>query len=107
MVNFDLNICSLLGTLDILLAFGLPVIPLFVPNIHKDIIGVLGVKLYRIEVFVLFFNFFLVGFILMFQGWRLDPVLLFAVLLLHLTIIFLVCKDIIVFAKITQKNRHR
>ena len=46
---------------------------------------------------------FICGFILVFQGWRLDPILQFMQILLSILIIYLSIKDIVINA--VYRNR--
>ncbi|EDX71974.1 hypothetical protein MC7420_5118 [Coleofasciculus chthonoplastes PCC 7420] len=46
------------------------------------------------------------GFILLFQGWRLDPILQFSYVLLNFLVIYLGVKDIILFRLLSPPN-HR
>ncbi|UBF23806.1 Ycf66 family protein [Kovacikia minuta CCNUW1] len=86
MVNVGLNIVSLLGILLALFGLLLPFLgasfrrPFRLENLIQDII--------------LAFIYFLVGGILFFQGWRLDPVLQFMQVLLIGSTIYLTIKNI-------------
>ncbi|WP_407897173.1 Ycf66 family protein [Scytonema sp. NUACC26] len=59
--------------------------------------------LYIIQLIFIPIILLLSGFILIFQGWRLDPILQFSQLLLTLLILYLVVKDI--FINAIYKNR--
>ncbi len=86
MVNYGLNLASLLGFF--LALFGLLLVPLGlsfrrpfrIRNLFQDILLALVCLL--------------CGFILIFQGWRLNPILQFGQILLIVSIIYLSIKDI-------------
>ncbi|WP_237396943.1 Ycf66 family protein [Okeania sp. KiyG1] len=84
MVNLGLNYSSLLGLLDILLA-------LLILNESRK-------KLSSKEAFDIIqwifvpITILLCGSILLLQGWRLDPVLVFVMFLLHTILVFLLIK---------------
>ncbi|MDJ0557117.1 MAG: Ycf66 family protein [Microcoleaceae cyanobacterium MO_207.B10] len=84
MVNLGLNLTNLLGLLDILLA-------LLIFNESRT-------KASSREAFDIMQWIFvpiailLCGGIVFFQGWRLDPMLFFAMLLLHTILVFLLIK---------------
>ncbi|WP_370588556.1 Ycf66 family protein [aff. Roholtiella sp. LEGE 12411] len=62
-----------------------------------------GLVLYLIQVIFTPIILLLCGFILLFQGWRLDPILQFEQFLLLLLIIYLTIKDIVINA--VYRNR--
>ncbi|WP_339379471.1 MULTISPECIES: Ycf66 family protein [Okeania] len=84
MLNLGLNFLSLLALLDMLLAL------LILNESRKkassreafDIIQWIFVPIAML----------LCGFILLFQGWRLDPILFFVMFLLHIVLVFLLIK---------------
>lgn len=86
MVNYGINIVGILGIL--LLLLGLLLVPLGLwlrkpfrrGNLFQDV--------------VLALVFLLCGSIFLFQGWRFDPILQFAQLLLIATTVYLLIKDI-------------
>lgn len=93
-----------LGLLDIILALFVLVLSTTITLCKRKIIGVLGITLYVLQTIFLPLAILLVGFILLFQGWRIDPILILAVVLLHLSIIYLIIKDIVIFNIISQNN---
>ena len=98
-VNFGVNVTSLLGIL--LLLLGLLIIPLGLvfrrpfhsANLVQDI--------------VLALVFLLCGFIFVFQGWRYDPIMQFGQLLITLSVIYLVVKDIFSHVRIVIQSKNR
>lgn len=99
MVNFGFNSASLLGAL--LALFGLLLVPLGLSfrrpfrkgNLFQDILLALVCLL--------------CGFVLIFQGWRLDPILQFGQFLLTVSFIYLVIKDIFSHIRIVVQTRDR
>ncbi|MBD1838639.1 hypothetical protein H6F78_09720 [Coleofasciculus sp. FACHB-64] len=86
MVNFGINSASILGI--VLTLFGLFLISL----------GILLRRPFRVENLiqdsVLASVYLLCGLILFFQGWRLDPILQFGQILLTVSSMYLIAKDI-------------
>lgn len=86
MVNFGINSASILGI--VLILFGLLLISL----------GLLLRRPFRVENLiqdsVLASVYLLCGLILFFQGWRLDPILQFGQILLTVSSMYLIAKDI-------------
>jgi hypothetical protein len=103
MVNFGLNSASILGLFDIILAVVYFVLPIIFVVQKNNIIGTGGVLFYVIQAKIAPFVLLLTGMILLFQGWRLDPILQFAMLLQQLLIIYNVLKDIYIFNVINSK----
>jgi len=68
--------------------------------------GITGKIIYIIQAIIAPFILFLTGFILIFQGWRLDPILQFGYFLLNFLVIYLGVKDIILFRLLSPPN-HR
>jgi hypothetical protein len=97
MVNFGLNSASLLGIL--LALFGLLLVPLGLSFRRPFRIGNL------LQDILLALVCLLCGFILIFQGWRLDPILQFGQLLLIVSVIYLVIKDIFSHIRIVVQTR--
>lgn len=86
MVNFGFNSAAILGIL--LAIFGLGLVPLGLSFRRPFRLGNL------VQDVALALVYLLCGFILLFQGWRLDPILQFGQLLLALAAIYLTIKDI-------------
>ncbi|MEO1374402.1 MAG: Ycf66 family protein [Cyanobacteria bacterium J06635_10] len=102
-VNIGTNPASLVGLLQ--MVFGLFYLIFVVVQLIR-----MGNRLsssvkafYIIQLFVLPAFLLLSGFILLFQGWRLDPVLQFQQFLLFILVIFLILKDILI--NIINTNR--
>lgn len=106
MVNFGLNFASLLGLLDIFLALAYLALSIALPIARRRDIGVTGIVLYIIQGIIAPFFLLITGFILIFQGWRLDPLLQFSYFLLQFLVIYLGVKDIILFRLLSPRN-HR
>lgn len=100
-VNLISNFASLLGLLDLLLALGSISLSVLLAIQIKNIPGIV---LYVIQGFLASSILFLSGLIFFFQGWRLDPILQFAVFLLHVLIIYLIGKDIYLFSSFFNNN---
>ncbi|WP_287273473.1 MULTISPECIES: Ycf66 family protein [unclassified Okeania] len=84
MVNLFLNYSSLLGLLDILLA-----LLIFNESLKK----LLSQEAFDIVQWIFVpIAILWCGGILIFQGWRLDPILFFVMFLLHIILVFLVIK---------------
>ena len=103
MVNFGFTSTTILGLLDLIGSIGY-----FILTIGSILDGVrrstsaLNLILKVYELLVCPIALFLSGVILIFNGWRLDPILQFQQLLFHLIIGVAVAKEII---KLTQSQR--
>ncbi|MEQ9001911.1 MAG: hypothetical protein RID53_36105 [Coleofasciculus sp. B1-GNL1-01] len=106
MVNFGLNSATLLGLLDIFLSIAYLAISVALPIARRRDIGVTGIVLYIIQAIIAPLFLLMAGFILFFQGWRLDPILQFSYVLLNFLVIYLGVKDIILFRLLSPRN-HR
>jgi hypothetical protein len=102
-VNFGVNTASILGIIYCLLAIVYVVFMVFWLVQRRSRVANSFLALYIIQVIFIPLSLFLCGFILIFQGWRLDPILLFQQLLSFLIIIFLSIKDILINA--VYRNR--
>lgn len=99
MINYGFGLASLLGCF--LALFGLLLLPLGlafrrpfrIRNLFQDILLALVCLLE--------------GFILIFQGWRLDPILQFGQILITVSVIYLVIKDIFSHIMIVPRTRNR
>lgn len=92
-----INYASLLGILDILLSlaiFALTWKLIAQKNRAQDSTIVFDI----IQIILLPLSLLICGTILLLQGWRIDLVLLLAMLLLHLIIIFMVSKDFLLYS---------
>jgi len=106
MVNFGLNSATLLGLLNIFLSLAYVALSIALPIARREEMGITGKILYIIQAIIAPFILFLTGFILIFQGWRLDPILQFGYFLLNFLVIYLGVKDIILFRLLSPPN-HR
>lgn len=97
MVSVSFNYSILLVFLDIALALVYSVISLAVAIGRRRSLSGLAIALYLVQSLIAPVLLLLVGFILLLQGWRLDPALLFAFVLMHTLVIYLVIKDLIVY----------
>lgn len=102
-VNFGINLAGLIGIIYLLLT-----IPYFIFMLVWLVrrgarLAGWALALYIIQVIFTPIILLLCGFILLFQGWRLDPILQFGQLLLSLLIIYLTIKDIVINA--VYRNR--
>lgn len=94
-VNFGTNSVSLLGIVYLLVS-----IPYFIFMIvwlaqRANILIGSALALYILQIIFVPFFMVLCGVILIFQGWRLDPILQIGQLLSFLMIIYLIIKDIV------------
>lgn len=102
-VNFGVNSAALLGIIYILLAiiYFIFMIAWLIPRANR--IAPSALTLYIIQLIITPILLLLSGFILMFQGWRLDPILQLSQFLLFLVIIYLGIKDIVI--NVVYKDR--
>ncbi|HEY9609060.1 hypothetical protein [Allocoleopsis sp.] len=105
MVNFGLNSASVLGLLDIILAIAYFAVSIAIPVATGRELGGIGIFLYIIQAFIAPIVLLFVGFLFIFHGWRLDPILQFGCFLFHLLLIYLGVKDIILFKMLLRRNR--
>lgn len=97
MINFGLNISSLLGLFDVILAIAIFITTLGLISGRRgtqtsESIGFHTAQLIIVPLFLL-----LAGIIFFFQGWRLDPILQIAILCLQLVVTFLLLKDFFLY----------
>lgn len=104
MVNFSVGAGSLLGLLDIALAIAYLVLSIALISRGRDI-GDIGITLYVIQAVIAPILLLSCGFILFLHGWRLDPILLFAYVQLHILLVYLGVKDFILFSMVPRRNR--
>ncbi|MBW4686406.1 MAG: hypothetical protein KME40_15205 [Komarekiella atlantica HA4396-MV6] len=102
-VNFGINVAGLIRIIYLLLT-----IPYFIFMLVWLVrrgarLEGWALALYIIQVIFTLIILLLYGLILMFQGWRLDPILQFGQFLLLLLIIYLTIKDIVINA--VYRNR--
>jgi small-conductance mechanosensitive channel len=105
MVNVALTLGSLLGLLNVILAIVYLVLSIALPLERRRIIGGMGIALYVAQAIIAPLFLLVSGAILIFQGWRLDPILQLAYLLLDFLVIYLAVKDVILFRLISSRNQ--
>lgn len=105
MVNFGLNFASLLGLLDLGLAIAYLVVSIALPIVRRRTLGAWGIALYVTQVIIAPGCLLISGAILIFQGWRLDPILQFAYLLLNFLVVYLLVKDVLLFYLFSRREQ--
>lgn len=93
MINIGVNFATVLGLLDVIFALAVFTLTLILLFQNQSVIRGSQVAFYIIQVIIVPLCLLIAGAMLVFQGWRLDPILTFAILCLHLIIVFLVLKD--------------
>lgn len=94
----------LLGIIDIGLAGGLLFIYVLIFSIQEEKIGSKAASLLMIQGVGSFVLLGLTGLIFLYQGWRLDPVLHFCLLLQALIFVYFGLRDILIFQSLPQKK---
>jgi Ycf66 protein N-terminus len=102
-VNFGLNLAGLIGIIYLLLAIVYFILMLVWLAQRGNRLTGWGLTLYIIQVIFTPLVMLLCGVILIFQGWRLDPILQFEQFLLLLLIVYLSIKDIVI--NVVYRNR--
>ncbi|MBD2204147.1 hypothetical protein H6G33_28710 [Calothrix sp. FACHB-1219] len=94
--NFAFNIASLLGLIYIV--FGMAYMIFMVNLLFRRASSLNGMAfiIYLLQALLVPSVMLLVGFIFVFQGWRLDPILQFAQFLLTILILYFCIKDLLV-----------
>lgn len=87
----------LLGLINVVLALFYLGISIAIPLTRRRMLSDLGVALYIIQAIIAPVLLILAGGILIFQGWRLDPSLQLAFLLLNLLVLFTFAKEWLIF----------
>ena len=103
MVNYGINLAGLLGIFYILLAVAYFILVIIWLAQTARRLNASALVLYIIQAIFAPILMFICGFILVFQGWRLDPILQFMQILLSILIIYLSIKDIVINA--VYRNR--
>ncbi|AFY41265.1 Ycf66 family protein [Nostoc sp. PCC 7107] len=95
-VNFGLNIASLIGFAQIVfaVAYLLALIILLIQRARR--LETLSLIFYVFQTIIIPIFLLTSGLILVFHGWRLDPILQFMQLLSTMLIIYLCVKDIVI-----------
>lgn len=102
-VNIGLNVASLLGIIYVLLGAIYSIIMVFFLVQRATRLTSWALSLYIIQAIFIPALMLLSGFILIFQGWRLDPILQFGQFLSFFVIIYFAIKDIVINA--VYRNR--
>ena len=105
MVSVGINLSSILGIIDIALAVAYLVTAIANSGMRSQIISNTGIILYIIQGIMVVGVLLVSGFILFFQGWRLNPILGFQQFLLHVLLIFLAFKDAFIYGLVTRQSR--
>lgn len=93
MINIGINVATLLGLLDVIVALAVFTLTLILLFQNESVIRGSNGVFYIIQAILVPICLLLAGAIFVFQGWRLGPLLTFAVLWLHVIIVFLLLKD--------------
>lgn len=104
MVNYGINSGSILGFFDLILAISYLAISIALPLSRPRELGNIGILLYVGQGIIAPTSLLLVGFIHIFQGWRLDPILQFADFLLNLLLVYLGIKDFVLLRLIFSRR---
>ncbi|NJS11569.1 MAG: hypothetical protein HC789_14950 [Microcoleus sp. CSU_2_2] len=105
MVNVGFNFMSILAIVDLALAIAYLVTAILNAGMRSRLIGGLGITLYIIQGLMVIVILPLCGFILWFQGWRLDPILATQQFLLHVLLIYLAFKDALIFGIVSRQSQ--
>ena len=103
MGSYGINWASLLGVFDLPLSlaiFGLTWKAIADKNRIQDNTVAFDI----IQIVLVPLSLLICGTIVILQGWRLDPVLFFAMLLLHLIIIFMLTKDFLLYRRAASRH---
>lgn len=93
MINIGVNFTTVLGLLDVIFALAVFTLTLILLFQNQSVIRGNNGVFYIIQVILVPLCLLLAGAMFVFQGWKLDPLLTFAVLCLHVIIVFLLLKD--------------
>jgi hypothetical protein len=104
MVNFGFNGGSLLGLLDVILAIAYLAWSIFVTITRGREFSTVFVLLFIIQALIAPGVLILSGLILIFQGWRLDPLLQLSYFLLNILLIYLGLKDVILLSLVAPRH---
>lgn len=107
MVDVGFNTASLIGLFDLLLAVGYAILSIVLPLSKSNFLGDLGLIIYIGQGVIATVILLLCGIILLFEGWRLDPMLQFAVFLQTILILCLGLKDIFILNLVAKKFNSR
>lgn len=105
MVNVGLNFMSIIAIVDIALAIAYLITAILNAGVRSRLIGGLGIILYIIQGVMAIAILPVSGFILLFNGWRVDPILAFQQFLLHVLLIYLAFKDAFIFGIVSRQSQ--
>ncbi|MDJ0844336.1 hypothetical protein [Crocosphaera sp.] len=94
----------LLGFIDICLSGVLLFIYILISSIQEEKIGSKAASLLMIQGVGSFVLLGFTGLIFVYQGWRLDPVLQFCLLLQALVFVYFGLRDVLIFQSLPQKK---
>ena len=100
-----INWMSILGIVDIGLAIAYLVTAILNAGMRSRIIGGLGITLYIIQGLMAIVILPISGFILVFNGWRVDRILVTQQFLLHVLLIYLAFKDALIFGIVSRQSQ--
>ncbi|QIR37850.1 hypothetical protein HCG51_14775 [Tolypothrix sp. PCC 7910] len=95
-ISFGLNIASLLGYIYIIFGISYMAFMVFLLFKRASRLGSIAFVIYLLQALLIPSIMLLCGFIFVFQGWRLDPILQFAQFLLTSLVIYFSVKDIVI-----------
>jgi hypothetical protein len=93
MVNIGFSFVGLLGLIDVIFALAVFTVTLILLFQDRPTLRGNKIVFYIAQLVLIPLCLLLAGAMFVFQGWRLDPPLTFAILCLNLVIFFLVLKD--------------
>jgi Ycf66 protein N-terminus len=95
MLNIGTTFAAILGLIYLILGIFYPILTIVVLAKRSNELNSLAKVLYIIQAIASPIVLLLCGLILIYQGWRLDPILVFSQFLLMVLIIYLAFKDIL------------
>ncbi len=102
MVNYGINLAGLLGIVYVLLSVAYFIIMMVLLAQRSSRLNGSALVFYLLQAIFAPILMFFCGLILVFQGWRLDPLLQLMQLLLSVLIIYLSIKDIVI--NVVERN---
>lgn len=97
MINYGLSISSLLGLFDVILAIIIFIMTLSLISGNRGMQTSESIGFHTAQLIIVPLFLAIAGIILIFQGWRLDPILQIGVLCLQLVVTFLSVKDFFLY----------
>ena len=95
MLNVGITFAAILGLIYLILGIFYPILTIVVLTKRSNELNSLATVLYIIQAIASPLVLLLCGLILIYQGWRLDPIHVFSQFLLMVLIIYLAFKDIL------------